>query len=120
MITPAQVAELADALGSGPSGILFPVEVRVLSWAYLQLVHSHNQPQTPEKQEFLHSLFHWLAVQCDPLLAYTAPLLLTQNELPLLVGNASPQWPYCCQSIDKLACIGNVSANSVSRVARKL
>ena len=28
----AQVAELADALGSGPSGILFPVEVQVLSW----------------------------------------------------------------------------------------
>ena len=28
----AQVAELADALGSGPSG-LRPVEVRVLSWA---------------------------------------------------------------------------------------
>ena len=31
--TRAQVAELADALGSGPSGVLLPVEVQVLSWA---------------------------------------------------------------------------------------
>ncbi len=26
------MAELADALGSGPSGVLLPVEVQVLSW----------------------------------------------------------------------------------------
>ena len=32
--TQAEVAELADALGSGPSGLTMPVEVQVLSSAF--------------------------------------------------------------------------------------
>ncbi len=36
MTSQAEVAELADALGSGPSGLTMPVEVQVLSSALQQ------------------------------------------------------------------------------------
>ena len=94
----AQVAELADALGSGPSGILFPVEVQVLSWALCN------------RNKLEPFGIHW---NFEGFFLLTLPSAPHFQRVPWLTGNGSAS----TNTLSMAACHSKCSSSRSSRPA---